>query len=46
VRELPCLKSLSWRKFVSPGIPFPLGWGPPFIEICKDSQVIFQCHMI
>jgi hypothetical protein len=22
LRELPCLKNLSWRKFVSPGIPW------------------------
>jgi len=44
-KEIPCLKSLSWRKFVSPRNPFSLGWGPLFIEICRGSQVLFQCHM-
>jgi hypothetical protein len=43
---------LTWRAcleenlIISPGIPFSLGWGPLFIEICRDSQVLFQCHMI
>jgi len=23
-----------------------LNWGPLFIDICKGSQVLFQCHMI
>jgi hypothetical protein len=44
-RELPCLKRLSWRKFVSPRIPLSLGWGPLFIEICRGSQILFQCNM-
>jgi hypothetical protein len=24
---------------------FSLGWSPLFIEICRGSQVFFQCHM-
>ena len=29
---------ISWN-------PLLLGWDPLFIEICRGSQVLFQCHM-
>jgi len=46
-RELPYLKNLFWIKFVSPRISLFsfLGWSFLFIEICRGSQVFFQCYM-
>jgi hypothetical protein len=46
LKKLSCLKSLLWKKFVSSRILFfSLGLGPLFIEVYKNSQILFQCHI-